>query len=111
MYVGGTIFLFLGLYLNEVIPHDYGVPKHPLFFLSKFKAKKPTIQARDVELTDDELLQTINFKGENIQIDLRNEDDDVRNERKAVEALPEHYDDYALVIKNLRKIYPGKNRQ
>ena len=32
MLRNAVLYFFLALYLNEVVPQTYGVPKHPLFF-------------------------------------------------------------------------------
>lgn len=42
LYVGAFFFFLIGIYLHEVVPQDYGTPKHPLFFLSfcKYIKKK-----------------------------------------------------------------------
>lgn len=37
LYLGAIFFFFFGIYLHEVIPQEYGIPKHPLFFLRYFK--------------------------------------------------------------------------
>lgn len=29
-------YMIMGLYLHQVVPQTYGVPKHPLFFLESF---------------------------------------------------------------------------
>lgn len=46
LYVSAVVILLLSIYLDNVVPHDYGVSKHPLFFLQpliqRFKAKKET---------------------------------------------------------------------
>jgi len=40
MYFTGIFYLFLAIYLNEVVPQLYGVPKHPLFFMERFIQQK-----------------------------------------------------------------------
>lgn len=35
LYLSGALFLVLALYLNEVVPKEYGVSKSPLFFLKR----------------------------------------------------------------------------
>lgn len=36
LYIDAAILMVLGLYLEAVLPKEYGVPKHPLFFLQPF---------------------------------------------------------------------------
>lgn len=39
IYLAGIIYYILFLYLDAVLPREYGIPKHPLFFLPCFGAK------------------------------------------------------------------------
>lgn len=39
IYSEAVIYLVLALYLYQVVPQTYGVPKHPLFFLRKLFGK------------------------------------------------------------------------
>ena len=34
------VYLVTYFYLEEIIPNEYGISKHPLFFLEIFKKKK-----------------------------------------------------------------------
>ena len=34
-----VIYMSAAMYFNQVIPQDYGVPKHPLFLFDKFIAR------------------------------------------------------------------------
>lgn len=36
LYIDAVWILLLAIYLNEVVPQQYGVPKHPLFFMESF---------------------------------------------------------------------------
>lgn len=40
IYLAGIIFYILFLYLDAVLPREYGIPKHPLFFLPWFRRSK-----------------------------------------------------------------------
>ena len=78
LYVQSFIILFIAIYLNEVVPQQYGVPKHPLFFLESFVVKNfpslhPIIYGDDSEL--------VSFRDES---ELLEEDMDVREEREVV---------------------------
>jgi len=39
MYLTGIFYFFLAIYSNEIVPQQYGVPKHPLFFMERFIQK------------------------------------------------------------------------
>lgn len=96
------IYGILGLYLNEVVPQAYGVPKHPLFPIEGLIAYIPALhdfifnhEATLRNVTDDD--------GE-----LNDEDTDVKTERYSVDDMnPAHYIQYPLVVKDIRKVYPG----
>lgn len=36
LYFDAFFFLVLAIYMNEVYPQQYGIPKHPLFFMEQF---------------------------------------------------------------------------
>ena len=36
LYYDAFYLMIIAMYLNQVMPQKYGVPKHPLFFLEKF---------------------------------------------------------------------------
>ena len=70
LFVTPWIYMILGMYLYEVLPQQYGVRKHPLFFLrfcKKKKNKKAVRSNSDAENNDSSNLQS---------------DDDINNERK-----------------------------
>ena len=52
------IFLLLGLYFFYIIPHEIGVPKHPLFFLGFPKNKKKFKNSGQIDFENNE-----NFEG------------------------------------------------
>jgi ABC-type multidrug transport system ATPase subunit len=87
LYLGGAVFMVLALYLNEVVPRQFGVPRHPLFFL-KSRAASAEIDADDSQAS--------------IEI----EDEAVEAERRLVHGLRPPYTSYPLVVKDLRKVYP-----
>jgi len=85
LYIGSLIFLIIGIYLHEVIPQEYGIRKHPLFFFSCFAKSRPSSSE---EL--DELCEL--------------EDLDSKNEREFVNSITK-IQQYPLICKNLQKIY------
>jgi ABC-type multidrug transport system ATPase subunit len=103
LYLGAVIFLVLGLYLNEVLPQEFGVPKHPLFFLHFLSKKKATSKttASDNYVELDENSNT----PKNVDVDLSMEDEDSKAERRFVHELRGSYSEYPLVIKDIKKVY------
>lgn len=84
------------------MPQQYGVPKHPLFFCEGIiKSVSPGLHG--MIFVDESKLAT--FKDDD---ELLKEDDDCRAERKLIYSIPrENYKQYPLVVKDIRKIYPG----
>jgi len=76
--IGYTV---LALYLNQVIPQTYGVPKHPLFFLEPILKK---ISPKLCSTIFEDLSHLEHFVENN---ELKDEDQDVRVERQFVHNL------------------------
>mmetsp|Transcript_32638 Transcript_32638/g.5922 ORF Transcript_32638/g.5922 Transcript_32638/m.5922 type:complete len:158 (+) Transcript_32638:1427-1900(+) len=93
LYVSGVFFLILALYLNEVVPKEYGISKSPLFFLRK-KEKVDIDQDQHIDDTFN-----VNFS--------EDEDPAVKDERSYVENI-QNLSAYPLVVKDMKKIYPSK---
>ena len=96
LYISGIIFLFLGIYLTEILPKEFGVRKHPLFCLKR--RKKKVKQTKETEF----------LLPENEKIIIENDEDiDCQQERFKVNSLNDDFDfsKYSLVCKNLRKVY------
>lgn len=91
------IFLLLAIYLHEIIPQEYGVRKHPLFFFSCLCKK------RYVQNNNDNLTNPLQADDPEVQI----EDLDSKNERDFV-ALINSFSEYPLVCKNLQKTYKSQ---
>lgn len=90
LYTTGFITLALALYLNEILPREFGVPRHPLFCIRKRQERQAAV---------------IDY-----EVDLSAEDDAVKEENDKVKGLQYPYIGYPLVVKDIRKVYKGKNR-
>jgi len=105
LYFGAIVFLVLGLYLDAVLPQEYGIRKHPLFFLKFFlknKMKKSERGKSDEEfLLPDKNENSLGNGARGLDI----EDVDVQREREFVDQLKPPFDNYPLVIKHIRKVY------
>jgi len=57
MLIDFVIFIVLGSYLDQVLPSDFGIRKHPLFCLKRSRRRKPANEARqgnyEVEMQQD----------------------------------------------------------
>lgn len=79
----------------QVLPQQYGVRKHPLFFLPKYSGKGRTLKNNEKTIIDDLELQKIE-SGE----------EEILNEKNIIENLREEDKfNYPLVAHNLTKIY------
>ena len=99
--------MILALYFQQIIPQTYGVPKHPLFLcrgLCKKKSERSTQEVVD-------MLEEAEDANRNTSSDSEiseNEDADSKRERNTVYNLQrEDYYKYPLIIKDIRKEYPG----
>ncbi|OMH83778.1 ABC transporter A family member 8 [Zancudomyces culisetae] len=90
LLIGWFVYLLLALYLNQVLPSEYGIKKPWHFFISDFFRRKDLEVARLGALDKTEL---------------EYEDVYVKNERERV-MNGEYTKDTPLVFKGLRKIYP-----
>jgi len=105
LYFNAVFYMVLALYLNEIVPQTYGVPKHPLFFMEGFI--KRNFPKQHSKLFSD-VSHLASYKDDS---ELIGEDFDAKSERQKVYALnPEQYEQYPLVIKDIRKVYPAYNK-
>lgn len=89
----------MAIYLYQVVPQSYGVPKHPCFCLKKLKRK-----ALRKSSTYSSTLNHIPLTDKEKAL----EDDDVREQRELVHKIkPEEYENYPLIVKEIRKVYPA----
>jgi len=69
--------MVLAMYLNQIVPQEYGVPKHPLFFLEGIIETINPKWHREMFADDDRNL--VDYDDDDDE--LEDEDDDVRAER------------------------------
>jgi ABC-type glutathione transport system ATPase component len=113
--MGGTFYFMLGLYLDAVLPREFGVPKPPFFFLNWIRKKisketnrgegEPDNGASNSSVRNFDPSAPLlgwSFK-ETIGDD---EDKDVKSERRKV-AKGQYSGDCPLVIKGLHKRHPA----
>lgn len=106
LYVEAVVFMLLALYLNQIVPQTYGVPKHP-FFLCRDSCKKKKQNNLDELNMFEEAEDAEKTSANDVDI-LSQEDSDAKHERNTVYNLDrEDYYKYPLIIKDLRKVYPG----
>ena len=90
LYAVPTVLIILAIYLHEVLPQEYGVPRHPLFFLS-FIRKLCCRTARHVGLFEED-------------DNKKPEDNDCAKEEAFVKSLSlEQVYEYPLIVRGLVK--------
>lgn len=90
LYITPVIYIVLGIYLYEVLPQQFGVRKHPLFFLHCKKPRRKSSIMKHIE--EDK--------------EMKNSDEEINEEiRKIRELEDEEKSNYPLVVDNLTKIY------
>lgn len=77
LYVTAVVYMILALYLNEVVPQQFGVARHPLFFLEGIIKKLNPKMHREMFPDDDKELKSYDDNDK----ELRDEDKDVKKER------------------------------
>jgi len=104
LYIGAVVFLALGLYLDAVLPQEYGVRKHPLFFLKWLLGKKAELQAQKNN-NPHERTEVLTGSAAAVAIESEGEDEEVKKEKAYIDRLPAPYNQHPLIIKNLKKVY------
>jgi len=103
LYLDAIFYCLLGLYLEEVLPRQYGVPKHPLFFLPSFSQATRTPVASELETP---LNHASNDDDEDDDEDLG---EGVAEERDYVKSQdPSDRGMNAVLIEGLKVVYPPK---
>ncbi|KAN0029592.1 hypothetical protein ACTA71_007723 [Dictyostelium dimigraforme] len=116
LYIDAIAYLLLALYLDQVLPREFGVPSHPLFFLKPitklFKNKDSQSNTNNgrysetsslINSTYFDLENNINNNGEQTIID-----DDVLEEKEMIINRKYNANDMTVVIEGLTKHYAGR---
>lgn len=99
LYISSTVFLILGVYLHEVVPQEFGVPRHPLFIFSWLK-KLCSSQNNNNQR---EAIRPVPKEEPE-----ENEDDDCIKEREFVQDINQKYiPSFPLIVRGLRKEFEG----
>eukprot|EP01133_Synstelium_polycarpum_P015460 gene15460-18343_t len=99
LYMDAVFFLVLALYLDQVLPREFGVPSHPLFFMEPVVNWFRTKTAR-TKRPDEQFL--INGTQNDYQMD-----DDVQHEMSRIQNH-EYNANSPIIIENLTKHYDGR---
>lgn len=106
LYASAVVYMVLALYLYQVVPQTYGVPKKWNFICKNYGQKKDKTRNTD-EIGDLEAERELNEKAV-FDFDLSLEDSDSKAERNMVYNLDKaDYYKYPLIVKDVRKVYPS----
>jgi len=97
LFLTGFVYIFVGIYLYEVIPQQFGVRKHPLFCIQKalnFSKKKNKLIA---EL--DSALDRTNLKENDLEMD-----DEIKYDVERIKEMGTDKKEYPLVVDKLTKV-------
>mmetsp|Transcript_5690 Transcript_5690/g.9778 ORF Transcript_5690/g.9778 Transcript_5690/m.9778 type:complete len:216 (+) Transcript_5690:1429-2076(+) len=104
MLINSVVILLLAVYLNEVVPQEFGIARHPLFFMEDL-VKSQAPQLHKLVFGDESHLAEFRDETELIE-----EDGDAKNERDEVRKLSlTQIAESPLIVRDLRKVYPGTN--
>ena len=106
LVIDAIIYPLLGFYLDSVMPREFGVRSHPLFFLRPFRKLFRRMRGEK----DEPIQQTTNHCTRK-DVDTV-EDDDVRTERELIEEEEKHpsrdrLKEVLIESRSLRKVYSG----
>jgi ABC-type multidrug transport system ATPase subunit len=126
LFIMPFVYIFLGIYLYEVIPQQFGVRKHPLFCFKSGKKgiinlKKKMIKIKeknedqnnlgefsnpaDQDIIDLELNRESNYNNDQINYPSSSDEEIISEIRKIQSLNKEERVKYPLVVDNLTKIY------
>lgn len=96
LFLTGVIYIFVGIYLYEVIPQQFGVRKHPLFCIRKLldKSKKNKISS-DIDNT----LDRTNLKDNDLEMD-----DEIKYDVERIKEMGTEKKEFPLVVDKLTKV-------
>ncbi len=97
LYLSGFLYILVGMYLYEVIPQQFGVRRHPLFFLKNlfalFRNKTNKVNNKS------EFDKLNNTQNNDLEMD-----DEVKNEVQQIKELGIDKKEFPLVVDSLTKV-------
>eukprot|EP00727_Mastigamoeba_balamuthi_P013914 m51a1_g9145 hypothetical protein (836) ;mRNA; f:87108-90307 len=114
LWVSVPVMLVLALYLDQVLPSEWGVRRHPLFFLSPLRRLGPKSVVDPLKVTVGPRDEA--GEGESAEVPAgQDADPDVQEEARVVQALlrsPNMSEEAPVVVDGVRKVYgSGKERK
>jgi ATP-binding cassette subfamily A (ABC1) protein 3 len=118
LFITPWILILLGIYFYEVlifitqiIPQQFGVRKHPLFFLPSFgnKSGKKAYPNKKVDSIEEVVEKMVNK--DEVELDINNYDEEIKNEILTIKSLKDDKKNYPLICDALTKIYYTDNKE
>ncbi|KAN0026827.1 hypothetical protein ACTFIV_007818 [Dictyostelium citrinum] len=111
LFIDTIVYLTLAVYLDKVLPREFGVPSHPLFFIKDFielfsNGKKKKRNGEINEKT--RLINEYTIDGVHDDDDDGLMDEDVKRERDMIVKGEYNPEEMTLVVEGLRKQFPGR---
>lgn len=95
LYISSIVYLFLGIYLYEVLPQQFGVRKHPCFCVKSFmkKIKRSFYKNKAKIKIEDHINQHLNNDNSNSSTDVENNttDAEIQKEIRKINELVKNY--------------------
>jgi hypothetical protein len=96
LFLTGFIYIFIGIYLYEVIPQQFGVTKHPLFC---FKRLCDNSKKKSKIIGDIDSLDKSNLKETDLELD-----DEIKHDVERIKEMGANKKEYPLVVDKLTKV-------
>ena len=96
LFLTGFIYIFIGIYLYEVIPQQFGVRKHPLFCIKRLfdNSKKKSKIIDDIDSLDKSTLKETDLEL----------DDEIKYDVERIKEMGTSKKEYPLVVDKLTKV-------
>jgi hypothetical protein len=99
---------YIPLY-DKIIPQQFGVRKHPLFFLPSFIIKSNS-NKKKIDLSEETQENMINK--DKVEINMINSnDDEILSEIKTINSLNSERTNYPLIVEGLTKKYTNDKKE
>lgn len=94
----------------KIIPQQFGVRKHPLFFLPSFSNKgKRNYPNKKVDTVEESVEKMVNK--DDIELNMNYYDDEMKNEIRTIKSLNDERRNYPLICDTLTKIYYSEDKE
>ncbi|KAM9979550.1 hypothetical protein ACTFIY_008779 [Dictyostelium cf. discoideum] len=119
LFIDTIVYLTLAVYFDKVLPREFGVPSHPLFFIKDLKelfsnkGKYRKLRGSDeinekTKLINEYTIDGINNNNNDDDDDNGLMDEDVKKEKDMIVKGEYNPEEMTLIVEGLRKQFPGR---